>query len=373
MKQKVSLIKASCILLILALTNCVKKEADLIEKKNNLSNENITSRPYSSDNYLNFVSLVQYDSILNEISALNDDELKTFMINFDDGFKSMQTIAFENSIADSIYDANLDTNAYLAPENYHCPEIMNELGKMYYAEEQPEGGYIVRLNLYHPFNSRVVNKSGIVRVGDNIWQFTKDYDKWIPADRTDLIGDMILATASSGDITVREPTGIPVVNAQLGAKTAGCGDPTPAWWCGSSSCYTWWRVSNQTTWGPSGKFKLKTVALVQANKKSSNCLGMYKVELYVDSYGYKRKAFGRWLDDYNRMTSNLTFSKNHPVVPYRTPETYWVNNDTHYQYQRITYNDISFSTYPTALNIYNVYFYATKNGGPSGGSVLITH
>lgn len=247
------------------------------------------------------------------------------------------------------------------------------MGKMYYAEEQSEGGYIVSLNLYHPFNSRVVNKFGVVRVGNFIWQFSKDYDKFIPADRPDLIGSMISSTVSSGDILVREATGIPVVNVQLGAKTAGCGDPIPSWWYSSSSCFTWWRVSNQATWGPGGRFKIKAVALVQANLKSSNCKGMYQVEFYVESYGYKRTRLGRWLDDWTVMTSNLTFSKNHAVVPAKTPVTSWANNWTHYQWQKITFKDISFNTFPTAFSIFNVNYYSTKNGGSSGGSVLITH
>lgn len=89
MKKLYFKIKASIILLILVLTSCAKREADFIENKNNLPKNNTSSRQYSSDNYLHFVSLEQYDSILDVLSALDNNDPKNFMLNFDDGFKSM--------------------------------------------------------------------------------------------------------------------------------------------------------------------------------------------------------------------------------------------------------------------------------------------
>lgn len=101
-------------------------------------------REYSSSNYLSFSSVHELDSVLEVIGDMNPSERRAWENSYDDGFKSMQTIFEDHIRKDSIYEADVDSSL-VSESTLHCPEIMSELGKMYYAAEQPEGAILLLL------------------------------------------------------------------------------------------------------------------------------------------------------------------------------------------------------------------------------------
>jgi hypothetical protein len=356
------------------LTECKKEEqVSIVTEASPSKSVKSSARSYLSSNYLTFNSIVQYDSVIDVLSRLTESERRTWEISFDDGFKSMETIFVDDRRSDSIYDSELDTTKSLAADKYHCPSMMNELGKMYFAQDQPEGGYIVKLNLFFPYMSRVLNKFGVVRVGDYIFQFTKDYDKWILASQPDLISNMLTATSTdgSGQINVRPATGQPIIHQQgQYAKSEGCNDATPSWW---TPVGNFWHVANQATFGPSGKYKITAETFYNYRIVSDNCRGMYSAYLSVDVYCLKRTWLGRWVAENADMTSNMSWTGNHPVNIKPGKVTYWANNRTDHQSNFLFFQDVSFSTYNSMFNPNNYLLYSTRSGGPSGGSVTNSH
>lgn len=339
---------------------------------NGNSNPATAMREYSSSNYLSFSSVHELDSVLEVIGDMNPSERRAWENSYDDGFKSMQTIFEDHIRKDSIYEADVDSSL-VSESTLHCPEIMSELGKMYYAAEQPEGGYFVTLNLYYPFLARVVNKFGVVKVGDHIFQFTKDYDKWISAGDETLVSQMLDATESTvvgtSEIIVRQAIGQAIVNPDIGEKTLGCNDPQPSWW--SVVGYNWF-ATGYTTFGPSGKMKIEA-KVWYSYSKVHNCNGMYTPRLYVEVWSYNRGRLGRWNFAYVDMTTNLSWTPNVPVNLLPGKVKYWANNNTHFQYNHLTFQNVSFSTYSQMFNPNNFYLYSTRSGGCCGGSTYCSH
>ena len=278
----------------------------------------------------------------------------------------MITLREDHSLADALYISQLDTTRNLNPDEIYCPEIMQEIGRMYFLEEQREGGYICKLNIYNPQLAFVVNGKGIIKVGNYIYQFTKNFDKYVSAEHPELINDMLSAsqttTVNNVQIVVNEASGkiLPY----------NCNGPPPNWWHPVS--YNW-SCNGFTTFDHKGRKKI-TAEAYYSYQRNPNCLAFYIPRLYVETHSYyKPWPYINWHDQSCDMTTSLNWSPNFPVRLQSGHVTYWANNNTHWQWNSLYFNGISFSSYNSMFNPNNFYCYTTRTGGQSGGSTYCSH
>ena len=357
-------------LIIGSITSC-KKELKKVGMTSETSTEihGFSAREYSEDNYLTFGNYEQFDSILHVLEELTELEKDKWESNFDNGFKSMRKICNEHNILDSIYFApfiaNGDTSLPTGEE--HCPTIRSNQSMYVQITVPSVGGYILRKNVSIERFSWLVNKHGIVKINNVIYQNKKGVAKRMYPAVDSHISALISATANDGT------KGITVV--------VGGWSPLPKInTCDPASFYSndWWLEDQVTTFSTKGLLCIE-LQVDFNNPIHPDCRSFYRPQLDASIFSTRRNAVGIWVTDPAHLTYSITYLKNFnsPTINSSLSTNAGLLTSTGFgpsHTHHIEYNLVNSLDPPsTMFTLSQVVGYATRSGGASGGSATINH
>lgn len=187
-----------------------------------------------------------------------------------------QVVAGEQAISDHYYALQADSVHYADSLAYykklpdqHCA-LVKTLNYMLSTQRMPDGSSYYDMNIWNENLAWVSNTRGILKVGDWIYQNTKDYVKYIDNGDATMISTMVAATVS-------DPTHHIVVVART-QPYVGTGTATFVRSCDNAS----------------GKVRIIVYQNWTQNQSGSDFVTDYKITLRA----LQRRLWGAWWDNY---------------------------------------------------------------------------
>ncbi len=353
---------------IVLLIGCKKKE---MENPVNSSVSTPIPNPNTSDskalqlisvesNYLVFNSPTHFKSTLNYLATLNESQKDLWELSFTN-FKSMRKTYNDDMISDSIF-ANQYTT--IAPSTPHSPQIMANMS-MYYQYPVPDNGYLLLKNVSIERHSWLVNKQGLVKAGNSIYQFQRGILKIMTPANVNYVPALVSATVSNPTYNFKVITGDDTMD-----KASSCG---------YHSLYynnNYWNTQGTVTFSTKGSLAIYMQVTYSA-ELDTNCISNYTPMIDASVQSTKRTWYGSWVRDNATMTysqsysTNFTIPINTTVAPaYGSNQSSGGNSVLNYHQEYYPVNTLAYSK---MFVISNFSAYATRSGGSSGGSITEGH
>lgn len=296
MKNKNILNGITFISFLLILISCKKENQHGKSSTVPQGNSNATARSLSPDDFLTFDNVREFDSTLNvllesSIAVLDAWEASNNFFSMRKAFNEL--VDAEAELSERFDNLSQDSIDYWSSQPIQHSAVLNDYTHMVLTETYNDTSFFVP-NIHNYNFSFLVNTYGVVKVGGIIYQYTRDYIKYIDNGDQSHIATMLAATTSdsSNHIVVRP------IHSEISAYAR------PDRIMQGTSTFV---KSNITT---NGRYRVIVYQdWVQNTSATDPLLKVTKYTVRVRSL--KRRLWGLWYDNHKEwLTSTGNFSGN---------------------------------------------------------------
>lgn len=328
--------------------------------------------------YLYFEDGDLFKSTIDQLEKMEEKDRLLWEQKFD-RFRSMNTEFNENLVKDTLHFWRMQYIDKIEQDQIvnHCDEIQ-DTKYMYvkyffdrkgdkYEEYTEEGSkdeeYLLLKNISLEKYAFVVNRHGIVKIGNILYQFTHEWIKSLENAKPENVDDLINARLNAGGgIEFHSAMQDPVID---GAVQSGCDFPG---------------YYNNNSWGVDASVEFSDSPRLRLFLKGSYyfqndyyCPALYTpcVKVYADPF--KKCWYNiNWVQDPTPTTLEVSYTYNHPNGTSSNVYSFGSGSGWRLEYFN-SWPIINSQSFTAMFNVSNFYARATRNGGPSGAATTISH